>query len=216
MKRIISLLCAFSMVFVLTGCGQKEPEDVVNKFCGAVKKFDVVTMSRCIADVETPDLDDLDDISLEDIPMDVIMALREHAKSITYEIGEVLKGETTARVSLKVTYPDLSVAVGKTLGEYMAEVLGMAFNGATAEEMEELFEEILVRNLKEAEPKMRTMNMELNCILTEDGWKIRLRPGDVINILLGNIMDGIDQLDTLIPLDPLDQLELPDPTDDLV
>lgn len=197
MKRLISILCAVTMIFGLTGCGQKGPEDVVKKFWAAAQKCDVVTMSSCLTESDRPDPEDLPDLSPEDIPVEVLRALKDHAKNLTYEIGAVTKNEKTAKVPVSVSYPDLSVAVAGAIGEYAAEALGSALSGGDLAEQEGLFEEILAKNLREAEPQMKERTINFNCVMTEEGWRIEIRPKDVRDLLLGGILEDLDQLNGL-------------------
>lgn len=197
MKRMIALLCAVAMIFTLAACGAKDsPEAVVKRFCEALKKADPEAMALCIKDSSF----DPEDLNSEDIPEAVMDVILQNAQKITYTVLEATEEETTGTVQVDFTYPDISGAVLEALQVYLAEAFGMALSGASEEELAEKMETILLEKLAEAEPEAGKLSVTFKCVKTEEGWKIKVLPEDVIHVLTGNFAKAIESLaDSLAP-----------------
>jgi len=55
MKRILSLFMVIAMLLSVTACSSPKPHTVVEKFCDAMKKFDIQVMSECVKGGMGPD-----------------------------------------------------------------------------------------------------------------------------------------------------------------
>ena len=192
MKKTAALLLALCMIFALAGCGSSsKPDEVVSKFCGALKNFDLETMRSCVNGTDSDPLD----FDEEETPAEVLKILKSNAGKITYAIGETKVSGETGTVDVDFTYPDVTVAVTTAMGEYFMQALSMAFSGADEEDMEKLLEDTLIEKLKETPATEATASIQFNCIQTDDGWKIKSLDADVLNIMMGNMIKAFEGIE---------------------
>ena len=179
------------MVFALAGCGAGgKPEAVVAKFCGALKKFDVETMRSCIAGADNNPLD----VGEKDVPPEILNILKQNAGEITYSIGETALFGDSGTVDVDFTYFDISDAVSAAMGEYLMQALNMAFSGTDKKAAEELLEDILIDKMKEIPAEEASVSVRFNCIRTDAGWKIKSLDADVLNIMIGNMLEVLEEI----------------------
>ena len=189
MKKVISILCTLSLLLVFSSCGVKQkPDAMVAKFCDSLKNFDVKTMTTYIADNDG----DLSNMEQDELNADIYTVLKEKAAEITYEIGETVINEDTAEVTVKFTYSDVSNAVPLAAGEYLSQALGLALTGADEETLVKLFEGILVEKIRSITPATAESTIQISCVMTEEGWKIKELPDEFINVMTSNILKGLE------------------------
>ena len=83
MKKTAALLLALCMIFALAGCGSSsKPDEVVSKFCGALKNFDLETMRSCVNGTDSDPLDFCGSFLLVEIQRIVVGAFHAGAHSL--------------------------------------------------------------------------------------------------------------------------------------
>lgn len=194
MKKLLSLLCAAALLFTLAGCSSKDqPDAVVTEFCDSMKAFDIEGMRDCLI------IRGNDPITFKDkeVPSDIYKILKKNAASITYSLGETTEGSDDNKriVPVSFTFPDISDAVSVALKEYISQALSMAFSGERENIDEDLFTRILVEKLDTIEPSTSELTVRFTCIRSDDDWKILDIGDSVINIIIGNMLDGLETLE---------------------
>jgi len=176
MKKVFSLCLALCLCLSLAACGAtSKPDAVVNSFCTALKSFDEETIASCVVDgkttLEDPYSDDSEveqDLSSEQ----AIEYLKSCAEKMTFSIGTYEVADGTASVPVTFTYVDASPVVTAAIGDYLSQAFALALGGADDTALDELFGSIFMEKTKSVETGTATADVTLDCVKTDDGWKI--------------------------------------------
>jgi len=170
MKKLLTLIMVVGLsIGVLAGCSN--PKDTVQEFLTAIQKGDFEKASTFVENkdkgYEFGKLNETTD------GVDGKAIFNAIVKNYKFEKPEeVSKKDDTAKVKVKITSVDMSVAVTKTIGE----VMPMAFASAFSEDqeksdkmMEQMMMSTLIKNLSDKDATMATREVTLNLKKDKDG-----------------------------------------------
>ena len=190
-----SLILALVMVLSLVSCSkEKGPDSTITAFCNAMKTYDTAAMKNCVvggSEIE-------DDFSLsEEMPAGILEHFVKLAGKMSYSITASEVNETTATVTVKFNYSDITPIMTATMGEYLAQAFALAFSGASDETMDTLFETIFAEKSASVEPTTAEKTVIFSCEKTDSGWKISDIPEDALHVLTCNIASAFEGLANL-------------------
>jgi len=166
MKKLFLLICLTAAIFLAAGCGAPTPPDeVVNEYWERYKKGEIESALELVVDEREDEISDID-MDIDEVEgAGEIFLKRFDVEAEGYEVdGDV------AIVDVTVTKPNLHETLGIFFREGFGELLAMAFEGASDEEMDEKAEEYLLEAMEKAEDISHEQQAELHL---EDGeWKI--------------------------------------------
>ena len=150
MKKISTILLCLFIVTVLCACGASaKPDSVVKTFSEAMKKTDLEGMANTVKGnaYDTSVLDLTDEISVQ-----LFEYMKSENTKITYTIEKSAVDGERGTVDVTYKYSDASPIMEATLGEYINRAMGLAFGGASEDEMGELFMKLFMENTKTVSP----------------------------------------------------------------
>ena len=186
MKKICTVLLCLLMVVGLHACGRSSagPDSVVRVFSEAMKKTDFEEMSKAVKGNEY-------DPSVLDLSDEITKQLFDYMKSentkITYTIDKTAVDGDKGNVDVTYKYSDASPIVEATMGDYFTKAIGMAFGGASEEEMGKMFLSLFTENAKKVSAAQAESKVTYSCVKTDGGWEIEKLPDEVTDILTCNI-----------------------------
>lgn len=182
MKKVLSFIMAFAMLFSLAACGAKREsaESVVEKAIQAVQNYDTEQMEQYWGKA-TVSTDDTDMSTLDE------ECLKEMFKNLTYEIISSEEKESTAIVNVKFTNIDVCSAFADTIAAAFVKAFQGAFGGEEYDEDTFMAEELL-KNLTSGNYDNVTLDATINLTLENDQWVIDNSNSDeVFNAMLADI-----------------------------
>ena len=182
MKKVLSFIMAFAMLFSLAACGAKREsaERVVEKAIQAVQNYDTEQMEQYWGKA-TVSTDDTDMSTLDE------ECLKEMFKNLTYEIISSEEKESTAIVNVKFTNIDVCSAFADTIAAAFVKAFQGAFGGEEYDEDTFMAEELL-KNLTSGNYDNVTLDATINLTLENDQWVIDNSNSDeVFNAMLADI-----------------------------
>lgn len=174
MKKILAVFFTTAMLLTLAGCSLGEkPDKVVTAYCEALKNFDSEAASACVASGETSLEEGLsqeeEDNAIGEQMFDYV---KQQAGKLTYTVGEATVDGDQATVPVTFTYVDASAVIQETMSDYIEQGLGLAFSGASEEEIENLFIDIFNEKLSSVETGTATTDVVFPCEKVDGEWKI--------------------------------------------
>jgi len=166
MKKIFLLICLSAAILLAAGCGAPTPPDeVVNEYWELFKKGDIESALELVVEGREDEISDIDmDIDEVEGAGEIFLERFDVEAEGYEEDGDV------AIVDVTVTKPNLHETLGIFFREGFGELMAMAFQGASDEEMDEKAEEYLLEAMEKAEDISHEQQAELHL---EDGeWKI--------------------------------------------
>ena len=123
MKKLLIVILSVTMLFSLTSCRKKDetPLEVSEKVLKAVKKLDVITLSRYV-EVEKREKDF--DFDFSDFDRNVIKKAKLFVKHFDYEIISVTEAENNATVKTNITNIDLKYV----FSQYLRQAIGLSIS----------------------------------------------------------------------------------------
>ena len=166
MRKVALLVCLSVIILMLAGCGSPTPPDeVVDEYWERFKDGDMEGALELVADGRKDEVSDIE-MDMEEV---------EEAEEILYERftvetkGYEEDGEV-AIVDVTITKPNLHEAFAAFFEDGFEELMALAMEGASDEEIDEKAEEFLLEAMEEAEDISHDQQAELHL---EDGeWKI--------------------------------------------
>jgi len=182
---------ALTCILALSGCGNK-PDKVVSKFCDGMKKLDYAKMNECLYDSSDYMTDPFEG---DDEELEVFTSfVKEQAPNIKYEItGSEVNGDD-ATVNVKFTYTDASPVITSAMGEYFSQALGLAFSGASEEQMGNLLLTIFQDKLKTTTLSTTESTVDIPCKKKDGDWKVAELSDDIANVLTCNILKAFEKV----------------------
>ena len=190
-KARIALLCLL-IVTVLCACGASaKPDSVVKTFSEAMKKTDLEGMASTVKGnaYDTSVLDLTDEISVQ-----LFEYMKSENTKITYTIEKSAVDGERGTVDVTYKYSDASPIMEATLGEYINRAMGLAFGGASEDEIGELFMKLFMENAKTVSPVQAESTVTFSCVKAGSTWEIEDVPDEVTNILTCNMVNSFDSL----------------------
>ncbi|MFD3449423.1 hypothetical protein ACFDTO_33125 [Microbacteriaceae bacterium 4G12] len=172
MKKLYKLLSPIVLVVLalslLTGCSK--PDDVVQQFLTAVQKGDFQKASSFVDKSSGNEFGKFNEVK---DGMDGKAIFNTIAKSYKFEKPvQVSKKDDQAKVKIKVTSVDVSVAITKSIGTVMPMAFANAFREdkeAADKEMEKLMMTTIIKNLSDKDATMATREVTLDVKKNKDG-----------------------------------------------
>lgn len=184
---LLTVLC----MVLLTGCG-KNPKSVVGKFCDGMKTLDYAKMNECLLN---PDDQLKDPFAGEDEELEVFTAfIKEQSGNIKYEIVDANTDGEDATVNVKFTYTDASPVITSAMAEYFTQGIGMAFAGASEEQMSNLLLTIFQQKLQETTLSTTDSTVAIKCKKSDGDWKVTEVSDDVANVMTCNILKAFERV----------------------
>lgn len=148
MKKLYSLILLTVLIFTLLSCGANpSPTEVTDKFLSAIKSQDGSISSYYSGEVDN-------DNSLLDLPDSFDDAtdslLAEKFTSFEYEISNEVIDDNKATVDVTITTYNIGEAYAQAISEYIQNAFSMVFSGASDEEIEQLMNDALIKNITDA------------------------------------------------------------------
>ncbi|ACB83966.1 hypothetical protein [Natranaerobius thermophilus] len=182
MRKVSMFILLVVTALFLAGCGSPTPPDeVVNEYWGLFQDRDTEGALELVIDGREDEVGDLD-MEMEEVDeIEEVLFERFTVEAEGYEEdGEV------AIVDVTVTKPDLHETFATFFEEGFEELMALAMEGASDEEMDEKAEEFLLEAMEDAEDISHDQQVELHL---EDGeWKI-------YDWLFDDIEERMDELD---------------------
>lgn len=195
MKRILSLVCVFIMVFTLVSCGGESPEQAVNNALTAVKKLDEDTIERYFGEDDLLGSDDVDD-DIEDI-IDTDESSKLLIEKLSFDVLSSEIDGDRAVVETEITNIDLQSIFIEYLEESFEIIMARAFDAEADEDDEELeveLEQLFTNLLSDEDNELVTSTVDINLLKDESGWKIDL-DDDLLDAIFGGLFSMIDGMD---------------------
>jgi hypothetical protein len=202
MKRTVPIILAICLVISLSGCGlTAKPDVVVRTLCDALKTYNSETISSCFVDGKSTLDDPSTQVSKDEgniSSTQLLEFMKNSAAKMTYTIGESTINGESAIVPVTFNYVDASPVVTSALGEYISQALGLAFSGASEDEMSKLFETIFVEKAKTVSTGMATASISFDCTKTDSGWKLttlsKTNESELDKVMTCNISSAFESL----------------------
>lgn len=205
MKRLISLVLACMLFFSMTACSRKvSPEMVVQEFASSLQAGDIekaksyletdLDLESAISETDTGTSEGFDAETEERMEE----FLREQLMTLTYEISEPSEQEDSILFLVTFDHADITSVFSDLIGNLLGDMFSMALSGASEEDMTARVAEILEETLADAEVGRAQTVVDMYCVETDDGIKIRLDDegeADLMNVLSGNLLMISDLLD---------------------
>ncbi len=194
MKVIIVLLV---IILFFAGCAEEveevtPPDTVVNKYWALVQVENLDQAQKLVVEGRE------DIIGALDFALDEELGAVEELKEILKERISIIadgydQDNNIAMVDVTVTKPDLKQTFGTFLLEAFPEIMAMAFEGASEQEIEQQATEFLIVAFNEADDIVHQEKAELHFVDGE--WKIYDWHFDNIERRMAEIGEGLEELD---------------------
>ena len=193
------------LFFSMTACSREvSPEMVVQEFASSLQAGDIEKAKSYLEtnlDLESA-ISETDTGMSEgfDAEMEACMDefLREQLMTLTYEISEPSEQEDSILFLVTFDHADITSVFSDLIGNLFGDMFSMALSGASEEDMTARVAEILEETLADAEVGRAQTVVDMYCVETDDGIKIRLDDegkADLMNVLSGNLLMISDLLD---------------------
>ena len=185
MRRLFILVLTAILSLSLCACGAPKPEDTINSFNAALKNFDTVKMQEYIMNPNNELNAGLGEST--EFGAQFESKLREWAKEINGTVVSSSADGDKATVVVKYSYDDSKKIMEEFLSEYMQVAFGMAFNGASQEEMDKVTEGILSDKLANVAVGKTERTITYNLTKVNKEWKINEIPDDLLYVMTADI-----------------------------
>lgn len=184
MKKIGILLLVIVMS-MLSACGGEKPDTAVTNGLNAVKALDTKTM-QAYFDAEGMESFEENNVSESN---DQDETLKKLLSKMEYSITETKEDGDKAVVTADITAVDMKLL----MGEYMQDMLGLAFSGISEDEMEIKAEEMMVDLFSREDNATITTTVDFQLKKADDSWKIQLSD-ELLDAILGGLISYGNQL----------------------
>lgn len=121
-------------------------------------------------------------------------SLMQKIYDFDYAIGEETIEGDTATVNVSITTYDLGTVFKTAMGNYISTALGMAFAGASQEEMEAALYEGLQSELDSLTEKDYTADVNLTLTKTDNGWMLDALSDEATDALTGGLESAANEV----------------------
>jgi len=207
MKRVIAVVaaCVLAMAFALTGCSMgPSPTDVTKGALDALKAQDTEALQSYVSG--SPEDFGVDSLATGFAgtegkeQTDAQKAFGEKFLAVAcdfdYEMGaEKIDGDT-ATVDVTITSHDMVPIVQAAFEEYLTEAFAMAFEGASKDEMSDLFAQIFTKKLDPDAEKTHVATTTFNLSKVDGQWKLDKLSEDNADCILGGLLGTFNSLNS--------------------
>ncbi|WP_409228806.1 DUF5105 domain-containing protein [Gudongella sp. SC589] len=190
MRRWLSLVLVFVLVFTLTGCSGESPEQAVTNAIEAIKDMDQEELSKYIEYDELINTDDSTEMTEQE---------EEQAKSIfknlEYEIKSSTEDGNTAVVNAEITNIDMGIVFSEMFMEMFSRAFEDAFSSdpMTEEESDEMMQELMTELMEKHKDNTVTNTVAIKLNKVDNQWKIDL-DDEFQNALMGNLFNVVESM----------------------
>ena len=193
MKKILSIILALVLVLGLAACGGSKkgtPEATIDTLMEGLKTMDFEKIKGTMKDATDEDMDLAEDESIQAM-YDI---LKGWASKLTYKLGKSEVNGDKATVAADVTYTDAADLISEAFTEYISTAMSKAFSGeeVSEEEMQKLLMDTINEKAKSVGTKTAEASLTFNLEKVGDDWKIVDPPEDIANIMLSNMINGLE------------------------
>lgn len=186
LKKVLSLVFSLVMLISFTACGGPSAEDTLKSGLDALKSGDQSYFNNSLSTVEN-DFDDID-------KKDTEKALKTIFSTMDYEIVSSNEEGNKATVKVKITNKDYSKAIEK----YFSDAMTYIFSNldASDSEIDAKMVELLLNAIDNTSKGDASVTNEVDFTLTkgDNGWVIDKPSDDAINAIYGNMVKGLEDL----------------------
>ncbi len=186
MKKVLSFIISLFLITSLIGCSGKKstPKSVVSDFSIAMQAFDMEKMQRCLVSSEN-----MEDIIEQDITTDAIWGqFAEWAKSIEFEITDVVEANDSAIVTVKYKHIDASYISQEAIQEYFTSALASAFTESSDSNSESDYWDVFFEKAKSTDLGTTETTVVYDCVKVDGIWKIKEISKDAGHVLTSNAL----------------------------
>lgn len=206
MRKIVSVLVtalvACLCLATLSACtSEPSPSDVTKNALDAMKAQDADTLTQYYSGDTNGIQEQLNALASEtdgsedpDAQTAALNSLMQKIYDFDYTIGEETIEGDTATVNVSVTTYDLGTTFKTAMGNYISTALGMAFAGASQEEMETALYEGLQSELDSLTEKDYTTDVNLTLTKTDNGWMLDALPDEAADAFTGGLKSAADEV----------------------
>lgn len=197
MKKVLVIVLVIAMSAALFGCGSASPSDVVDTYLGALKAQDADTVAKVYSGNSGSDL--LSDVAdSEEFPDEISSDFTDMILSFDYALAnEQINGDTATVDVVFKTY-DFGSMFKSVIGDYFTKAIGMAFSGASEDEMEQVLVDLFSGKLAEMKEGEHDFEATATISLSKvDGeWKIDEidDESDFFDCLTGGIISAVTDI----------------------
>lgn len=215
MKKLITIMLSFALIFGLSACGEKvaSPTEVTNAFLTAVKEQDKEKM----AELYTGDEFDFSDASLDGLLGDetanedqdetsddsaydeMSQTLTEKILAFDYEVSNEVITDDKATVDVKITTYPLGEALTSFMAEYISQAFFLAFSEDSDEKIEALASTIMMKELNALTEKTFEKTVTVELIMKDDNWSLEgiEKNDEFVDAITGGIYDAVNNLNNI-------------------
>ena len=119
MKKLISVILIFALLFAFSACGQSNNEEenakvLLNSYCENIKNFDIEALKEETAGKSISKLE----VKLDIVPEEFIEDMKGWAQNIEYSIEDFSLEELDGSATVKFKYTDATKVMEKASAEY--------------------------------------------------------------------------------------------------
>ena len=204
MQIIIVATLALAACFAI-GCSQPTtPSAVTAQVLDKFKAQDFVSLpSHFSGDIQQTGQELADsmpgsgDVDLSQVSLEDLLAAKQLVDVVTdidYELGaEQIDGDT-ATVEATITSHELGELVGAALGDYFTNGFAAALNGASQEELSQMFLDSLTTAAAAQTEKTHTSTTTVHLAQVEGEWKVSELTADNVDCLFGGVISYLRQI----------------------
>lgn len=186
MKKFLSVLMAFAMVFALAGCASEpSPEDAVKTAIESLKDFDSETaIPAWGGNLSEENLDESEE------------AVKEIYSRIAYEIISSEVNDDTAIVTAKISNIDISSITTDAVAELFIELFSQigTDTAMTDEETQQFFTDLFVEKIKSGEYDRVEKTVDITLTKIGGEWVIDDGNDAAIDALTGGMLSAADEI----------------------
>ena len=204
-KRIVAVMACLAFAFALVGCSTgPSPTEVTKGALDALKAQDHETLQSYVSG------------SAEDFGVNTLATgfagtegesqteaqkafadkFNKVASDFDYEMGKETIDGDTATVEVTITSHDMAPVVADAMEEYLGEAFARAFDGASEEEMSDLFVQIFAKKLDPDAEKTHVATTTFNLSKVDGEWKLDKLSEDNADCLLGGLLSTMNQINS--------------------
>lgn len=199
---LVTALVACLCLIALPACtSEPSPSDVTKSALDAMKAQDADALAQYYSGNTDGIQEQLDALASEadgsenpDAQATAMSSLMQKIYDFDYTIGEETIEGDTATVNVSITTYDLGTAFKTAMGNYISTALGMAFAGASQEEMEAALYEGLQSELDSLTEKDYTADVNLTLTKTDNGWMLDALSDEATDALTGGLESAANEV----------------------
>lgn len=197
MKKVLVIVLVIAMSAALFGCGSASPSDVVDTYLGALKAQDADTVAKVYSGDSGADL--LSDVTESDeFPEEISSDFTDMMLSFDYSLSNEQISGDSATVDVTIGTYDFGSMFKSVIGDYFTKAFGMAFSGASEDEMEQVLVDLFAEKIAEMKEGEHDFEATATISLSKvDGeWKINAidDDSDFINCLTGDMTSALTDI----------------------